>query len=94
MTKKYKSFVDLFIFKTYIYIYVFLQTVAMSVLLYGWTTWTLTKPIEKKLDGNYGQMIWVIFNNSWKHDHLLPITKTIQGEQDMWDNAEEAMTNP
>ena len=29
----------------------------MSILLYGCTTWTLTKRLEKKLDGNYTRML-------------------------------------
>ena len=31
----------------------FLQAPVVSILLYGYTTWTLTKRLEKKLDGNY-----------------------------------------
>ena len=31
----------------------FFQAVVISMLLYGCTTWTLTKRLEKKLDGNY-----------------------------------------
>ena len=56
------------------------------ILLYGCTTWTLTKWLEKKLDGNYTRMLWAIFNKSWRqhptkhqlYGHLPPITKTIQ----------------
>ena len=52
----------------------------------GCTTWTLTKRIEKKLDGNYTRMLQAILNESWRqhptkqqlYGHLLPITKTIQ----------------
>ena len=29
------------------------QAAVVSILLYGCTTWTLTKRLEKKLDGNY-----------------------------------------
>ena len=58
----------------------------VSSLLYGCTTWTLTKRLEKKLDGNYIRMLQAIVNKSWwqhptKHQlygHLPPITKTIQ----------------
>ena len=58
----------------------------MSILLYGCTTWTLTKRLEKKLDGNYTRMLRVILNKSWwqhptrhqQYGHLPPITKTIQ----------------
>ena len=55
-------------------------------IYYGWTTWTLTKRIEKKLDGNYTRMLRAILNKSWRqhptkqhlYGHLPPITKTIQ----------------
>ena len=58
----------------------------MSILLYGCTTWTLTKRMEKKLDGNYIRMLRAILNKSWRqhptkqqlYGHLPPITKTIQ----------------
>ena len=58
----------------------------MSILLYGCTTWTLTKHMERKLDGNYTRMLWAILNKSWRqhptklqlYGHLPPITKTIQ----------------
>ena len=58
----------------------------MSILLYGCTTWTVTDPMEKKLDGNYTRMLRAILNKSWKqhptkqqlYGYLLPITKTIK----------------
>ena len=58
----------------------------VSVLLYGCTTWTLTKHTEKKLDGNYTRMLRAILNKSRTqcptkqelYGHLPPITKTIQ----------------
>ena len=61
----------------------------MSILLYGCTTWTLTKRLEKKLDGNYTRMLRAILNKSWRqhptkhqlYGHLPPITKTIQVRQ-------------
>ena len=64
----------------------FFQAAVISILLYGCTTWTLTKWLEKKLDGNYTRMLRAILNKSWwqhptRHQlygHLLPITKTIQ----------------
>ena len=64
----------------------FFQAVVVSILLYGCTTWTLTKQLEKKLDGNYTRMLRAILNKSWlqhpiRHQlygHLPPITKTIQ----------------
>ena len=42
------------------------QAVAASVLLYGCTTWTLAKPIKKKLDGNYTRILRVVLNKSLK----------------------------
>ena len=64
----------------------FFQAAVVSILLYGWTTWTLTKRPKKKLDGNYTRMLQVILNKSWRqhptkhqlYGHLPPIRKTIQ----------------
>ena len=64
----------------------FFQAAVVSLLLYGCTTWTLTKRIEKKLDGNYTRMLRVILNKSWRqhptkqqlYGHRPPITKTIK----------------
>ena len=64
----------------------FFQAAVVSILLYGCTTWTITKRLEKKLDGNYTRMLQVILNKSWQqhltrhqlYGHLPPITKTIQ----------------
>ena len=61
----------------------------MSILLYGCTNWTLTKRLEKKLDGNYTRMLRAILNRSWQqhttrrqlYGHLPPITKTIQARR-------------
>ena len=44
----------------------FFQTAVVSILLYGCTIWTLTKRMEKKLDGNYIRMLRAILNKSWK----------------------------
>ena len=59
----------------------FFQAATVSILLYGRTTRTLTKRLEKKLDGNY-----TILNKSWRqhqtkqqlYSHLPRTTKTIQ----------------
>ena len=64
----------------------FFQAAVVSILLYGCTTWTLTKRLEKKLDGNYTRMLRAILNKSWRqhpsrrqlYGHLPPVTKTIQ----------------
>ena len=44
----------------------FFQAAVMSILLYGCTTWTLTKCMEKKLDSNYTKMLRAILNKSWR----------------------------
>ena len=64
----------------------FFQAAIMSILLYGCTTWMLTKCMEKKLDGNYTRMLRTILNKSWRqhptkqqlYGHQPPITKTIK----------------
>ena len=64
----------------------FFQPAVVSILLFGCTTWTLTKRLEKKLDGNYTRMLRAILNKSWRqhptrhqlYGHLPPIAKTIQ----------------
>ena len=38
----------------------FFQAAVMSILLYGCTTWTLTKRMEKEFDGNYARMLRAI----------------------------------
>ena len=62
------------------------QAAVVSILLYGCTIWTLTKRMEKRLDGNYIRIPRAILNKSWRqhptkrqlYGHLQPITKTIQ----------------
>ena len=62
------------------------EAVVMSILLYGCTTWMLTKRMENKLDGNYIRMLRAILNKSWRqhptkqhlYGHLPPIMKPIQ----------------
>ena len=61
----------------------FFQAAVVSILLYGCTTWMLTKRQEKKLDGNYTRMLRAILNMSWRqhptrhqlYGPLPPITK-------------------
>ena len=58
--------------------------VRMSLIVVS--TWTLTKRLEKKLDGNNTRMMRAILNKPWQqhptrhqlYGHLPPITKTIQ----------------
>ena len=57
--------------------------------VYSWFVWTLTKRLEKKLDGIYTRMLRTILNKSWQqhptrrqlYGHLPPITKTIQARR-------------
>ena len=64
----------------------FFHAAVVSILLYGCTTWTLTKRMEKKLDDNYTRMLHAILNKSWRqhptkqqlYGHLPPIMKTIK----------------
>ena len=85
----YKLFIyKSYIFNTYMYKikWDFFQAVAVSLRLYGCTTWMLSKCMEKRLDGNYTRMLHVVLNKSWKqhlmkyqlYGHLPPISKTIQ----------------
>ena len=39
----------------------FFQAAVVSILLYGCTTWTLTKRLERRLDGNYTRMLIYIY---------------------------------
>ena len=58
----------------------------MSIRPYGCTTWTLTKRMEKKLDGKYTKILQAILNKPLRqcptkqqlYGHLPPITKTIK----------------
>ena len=76
----------------------FFQTAVVSILLYGCTTWTLTKRLEKKPDGNYTSMLRAILNESWRqhptkyqlYGHLPPSWKLSKwDEPDMEDMLEK-----
>ena len=64
----------------------FFQAAVVWILLGGCTTWTLTKRLENKLEGNYTRMLRAILNKSRRqhptrhqlYGHLPSITKTIQ----------------
>ena len=64
----------------------FFQAEVVSILLCGCATWTLTKRLKKKLDGNYTRLLRGILNRYLRqhhtrhqlYGHLPPITKTIQ----------------
>ena len=60
----------------------FFQATVVSILLHRCTTWTLTKRMENKLNGNFTRMLRAILNKSWRqhstkkqlYGHLPPIT--------------------
>ena len=58
----------------------FFKAAVASILLYGCTTWTLTKRMEKNFDGNYTRMLRAILNKFWRqlYGYRPPITKTIK----------------
>ena len=64
----------------------FFQAAIVSILLYECTTWTQTKWLEKRLNGNCTRMLRAILNKSWRqhptkqqlYGYQPPITKTIQ----------------
>ena len=66
--------------------YSFFQVVVVPILLYGSTTWLLTKRMKKKLEGNYTRNLRAILNEFWSqhpkkqllYGHRQPITKTIK----------------
>ena len=66
----------------------FFQAAVVSIPLYGCTTWTLTKRMEKKLDSNYTRMLRAILNKSWRqhptkqqlYGHLPPDMRDTAGE--------------
>ena len=82
------------------------QAAVVSILIYGCTTWTLTKRLEKKLDGNYTRMLRAILNKPWRqhptkhqlYGHQPPITKTIQFRRNWyarhcWRNRDELISD-
>ena len=80
----------------------FFQAAVVSILLYGCTTWTLTKRLEKKLNGYYTRKLRAILNKSWRqhptrhqlYGHLPPSRKLYRlDEPDTPDTAGEARTS-
>ena len=80
----------------------FFQAAVISILLYGCTTWTLTKRLEKKLDGNYTRMLCAILNNPGSNTPqdtnctaICPLSRKLfkLDEPDMQDTAGEAEMN-
>ena len=79
----------------------FFQAAVVSILLYGCTTRTLTKRMEKKLDCNYTSILRTILNKSWRqhptkqqlYGHLPPISKAIQVRRTVQDTVSEVGKN-
>ena len=55
----------------------FFQAAVVSILLYGCTTWTLTKRLERKLDGNYTRMLSSIKQVLAITPHETPTIRTL-----------------
>ena len=73
----------------------------MLVLLYGCTTWTLRKGLEKKLNGNYTRILLALLKknslsatiqNSSCMVNLHPVSQTILDLQDMLGTAGKLRT--
>ena len=54
-----------------------------SILLYGAESWTFTKKMEKRLDGNYTRLLRLTQNISWKEHKT---NKYVYGELDQISN--------
>ena len=76
----------------------FFHVAVTSILLYWCTTWTLTKRLEKKLDGNYTWMLQAILNKSLQGTNNTATYLRLRNlskldERDMQDTAGEARTS-
>ena len=101
-TKKQNSDIKQMFISIYLSIRRFYLAAVVSILLYGCTTWTLTKQLMKKLDGNYTRMLRAILNKSWRQ-HPTRTNNTVTclssrklyklDEPDTQDTAGEASTN-
>ena len=56
----------------------FFQSAVVSILLYGCTTLTPTKRMEKKLDGNCTRLLLVILSKSWRQN---PTKQHLENDQ-------------
>ena len=66
----------------------FFRATVEQVLLYGATTWTLTKYLESKLDGTYTRMLRAILNISWR-EH--PTRKNFMGPYQLYQKSFESI---
>ena len=84
----------------------FFQAAIVSILLYGCTTWKLTKRIKKKLNENSTRILRAVLKKSRKkhppkqllYGHLPPISKTIQirqtrHEEHCWRSKDELISD-
>ena len=55
----------------------YFQATVQSVLVYGATSWTITKSLEKTIDGAYTRMLRAALNISWKQH---PTKKEVYGK--------------
>ena len=84
----------------------FFKMTVQSVLLYGSSSWTLTKTLEKKIDGAYTKMLRVVKGISWSqhlknaqlYGDLPKISDTIREQRTRfsghcWGSKEEVISN-
>ena len=68
------------------------QAVVVSILLYGCTTSTLMKHIEKKLNGNYTRMLHAVLNKSCKQHPTKHLTSHLS-KTNRWGTTGEIRKN-
>ena len=71
----------------------FFQAAVVLILLYGCTTWTITKRIEKKFDGNYTRMLRAILNKFCTATYHSSRKLSKLDEPDMRDTVGEVLSN-
>ena len=65
------------------------KAVVEPILLYGSETWTLSKKLEKRLDGTYTRLLMRVQNISWKthptkhliYTNLPPVSRLVQARR-------------
>ena len=65
----------------------FFKAVVEPIHLYGYETWTLSKKLEKSLDGTYTRLLMRVQNISWKtlpyqtSTNLPPVSRLVQARR-------------
>ena len=72
----------------------FFQAAVVSILLYGYTAWTLTKRLKKKLDGIYTRMLRAILNIQVRRTRHAGTLLEKQGRNHQWCTSMESRIWP